>query len=158
MGRENYFEKAAQELFDLTACAHNRPLQKRMAGLSRGEMGMLRFLVERGRDASPGEIARAMDIGSGGVANLLNSLEKKGCLSRSARSGDRRGVAVTISEAGRDLVDRKEREGLELTARLLSALGEEDTGHLLRICRRIADLSGNWLGAHSERKGSETEQ
>ena len=115
-------------------------------------------LINKNGTVSNAELMERFGISIETVRRDLSYLEKKGCLSRSARSGDRRGVAVTISEAGRDLVDRKEREGLELTARLLSALGEEDTRHLLRICRRIADLSGNWLGAHSERKGSETEQ
>ncbi len=61
---------------------------------------------------------------------------------------DRRGIMVSLSEIGRQVVEAKEREALDLTIGLLTRLGKEDTEHLLRIYQKTLKLAEDYLKNH----------
>ncbi len=128
--------------------SQRKPVHRSARHLSMGEMGVMRCLYAAKGPLSAGEVSRIMDIGSGGVANLLNALEKKGYISRVMNPADRRGVMVALTEAGTRLIAEKEREALALTAGLLARLGKEDTGELIRIYRKMMDIAEAYLRDH----------
>ena len=113
-----------------------------------GEFGVMRCLYENRTSMAAGELSRTMDIGSGGVANLLNSLEKKGYISRTMNPADRRGIIVQLSDAGNQLIEEKQREALDMTAGLLTRLGREDTEELIRIYRKMLDIAEDYFKNH----------
>ena len=66
-----------------------------------GEVGMLRCLYLKNDTMSAGELSRIMDIGTGGVANLLNSLEKNlGYAVVDRRQGGHQGGNNCLTERG----------------------------------------------------------
>lgn len=140
---EDYYRQAAGQLLDAVAGIRKTPLNKNARELSFGELGLLNCLSRHADGITAGGLSRTIGIGAGGVTNLLNSLEKKGYVQRTMSPSDRRSVLVSISDTGRALVAAKQEEALSLTGEMLRRLGQEDTDELLRLVRRIAEISWN---------------
>ena len=153
MEDEVYFREAGGRLLALLAKSQKKPVHLNARSLSEGEAGVMFCLFEKRSPMSAGELSRSMHIGSGGVANLLNSLEKKGCVCREMNPEDRRGVMVTLSDAGRQLIEDKQREALDMTAGMLRRLGREDTENLIRIYRKMLDIAEDYLRNHCKETG-----
>ena len=148
MEDEIYYRKSAEKLLSLLMKSQKKPVHQNARHLSTGEVGVLRCLYLKGDTMSAGELSRMMDIGSGGVANLLNSLEKKNYIRRFMNPADRRGIMVSLSEEGYSLARSKEQEALAMTMGLLARLGKEDTEHLIRIYEKMLDLAEDYLKNH----------
>ncbi len=141
MNSEMFYPEAADSLVKLMAWARHNPALKKARELSMGENGVLLYLISRAENVTAGELARVLGIGSGGVANLLSSLEKKGYITRSMNPEDRRGVFVAITDNGRNVI--LTHCGILQTKlkKVLKELGEEDTRELIRICERIKKIT-----------------
>lgn len=148
MDDEIYFRHAAEEMLALLTTSQKKPVHQNARDLSRGEIGLLRCLYTKGEAMTAGELGRVMDIGSGGVANLLNSLEKKGYITREMNPSDRRGIMVSLSDSGHQLADAKEKEALEMTIGLLTRLGKEDTAALIRIYQKMLNIAEDYMKNH----------
>lgn len=106
-----------------------------------GEGAMLHFLCEQG-SATAGEIASFLCVGSGRVANLLKATEKKGFIVRQKDREDARKLCVSLTDEGRKTCDRNTAEIKEKIRRIARGLGEEDFLDLLRLIRKLSDISG----------------
>ncbi len=152
MDDEHYYRQSAEKLLSLLTRCQKKPIHQNARHLSMGEVGMLRCLYLKNDTMSAGELSRIMDIGTGGVANLLNSLEKKGYITRQMNPADRRGIVISLSESGRCIANEKEKEALDKATVLLSQLGKEDTEHLIRIYQRMLDIAEDCLKNHCGEK------
>lgn len=130
------FEKAADRLV-MTFLRIKRQERKRSEPIWQGELGILTYLCGAPDGVRPGQIAKDLHIGSGGVANLLNGLEKKGLIERSMSQTDRRCVTVRLSGEGREQIEQQKRAGRQRIAGRLEKLGKEDAETLLRILDKI---------------------
>ena len=148
MGDELYFRQAAERLLAMMTKSQRKPVHQNARDLSMGEVGVMRCLYLKGDAMSAGELSRMMGIGTGGVANLLNSLEKKGYITREMNPEDRRGIRVSLSESGQQAADAKEQEALEMITGMLTRLGKADTENLIRIYRRMLDLAEDYCKNH----------
>lgn len=130
------------EYLDLMAqVVGNVPFNK-VQEYSRGEMMSLRFLEVkegRGEPVTPGDISQALGLTTARIANVLNSLEKKGLVARVHDVEDRRRVFVTLTEDGRAFVHRKSEEIGSAARGFLESLGEKDARELLRLLRRMVE-------------------
>ncbi len=149
MASEDFYSDAARTFLRLMFDIRRLPVQKDVKELSMGENGLLFYLFNHPEGASPGGISREMKIGTGAVANVMNSLERKGYIARTMDPGDRRRVIASLSEEGHALIRERAAEMMRDTRCLLSALGEEDTGALLRIYQRILEISREELARQS---------
>ena len=148
MQDELFFTQAAEELIALTIHTRRRPIHRDMSSLSAGECGMLLYLSEREEGVTAGQISRDLQIGSGGVANMLNTLEKKGYVTRTMSPSDRRSVVAAISDAGMELINAKKKEVCGMIGGFLMALGREDTLELLRLYKKMLDISDRYMREH----------
>ncbi|MGH2967737.1 MAG: MarR family winged helix-turn-helix transcriptional regulator [Solirubrobacteraceae bacterium] len=81
----------------------------------------------------PTELSNALMLTSSGTTKRLDRLEQAGLISRGPDPEDRRGTLITLTAAGRKVIDTLTDAHLENERRLLSALtGAEQ--------RRLADL------------------
>ncbi len=111
---------------------------------------MLFYLSGKEGGVTAGQISRDLQIGSGGVANVLNILEKKGMISRTMSLTDRRSVIVSISGEGMKETARIKKEVTATIQAFLEDLGEEDTKQLLRIYRRALEIGEGFAARHPE--------
>jgi DNA-binding MarR family transcriptional regulator len=97
-------------------------------GLEAGWFDVLATLRRAGAPhrLSAGTLARGLVMSTGGMTKRLDKLEAAGLVARSADPDDRRGVLVSLTDRGLEVVDRAVEDHLRNEAHLLSALSERE--------------------------------
>lgn len=77
------------------------------SGLNRGEVGVLGALRLAGpkQELSPTRLFKGLMLSSAGMTSRLDRLEKRGYVKRRPDPGDRRGILVQLTDAGRRALD-----------------------------------------------------
>ena len=91
-------------------------------------MAAASVLARIGRDGPQRltELARTEGVSQPGMTQLVTRLERDGLVRRSASRGDRRGVLVAVTDAGRELVDARRAQRAEALQELLTRLDPAD--------------------------------
>ena len=142
---EKILTEQAKRYLELMFRPRRKPVQKKTAGMMRGEKAVLLYLFDHREGVTAGELSKALEIGSGGIANLLNALEKKELIERNMSPDDRRKIIVTLDQKGIDEIAQRRAEVLEHTKEMLSQLGEEDTAQLIRILEKLSGIADRML-------------
>lgn len=108
-------------------------------GLSRGEFDVLATLRRSGEPytLSPRQLSATLMLTTGGMTGRLDKLERAELLRRSPDPHDRRGLQVTLTGKGLELVDRAVGAGLAVQTEALSALNAEQVDHLADLLREL---------------------
>ncbi|MGW3203398.1 MarR family winged helix-turn-helix transcriptional regulator [Streptomyces sp. NPDC001135] len=117
-------------------------------GISRGEFDVLATLRRAGEPytLSPRQLSATLMLTTGGMTGRLDKLEKAGLLRRSPDPHDRRGLKVTLTERGLDVIDRAVGAGLAVQTEALSRLDDEQVGQLADLLRQL--LAGTLQAPH----------
>jgi DNA-binding MarR family transcriptional regulator len=93
-------------------------------GITRADFDVLATLRRAGGPdgLSPGRLTEALMISTGGMTSRLDRLERSGLVVRRADPDDRRALLVTLTPAGRELIDEAVGAGLAVQQRLLGDL------------------------------------
>ncbi|MBQ2886732.1 MAG: MarR family transcriptional regulator [Alphaproteobacteria bacterium] len=113
---------------------------ERLTRVSRGEIFVLKILLYKEGTSTPTEISEAMKSTKGRISAILNSLEKKGFISREIDKDNRRNIIVTLSDSGRDYVVKELRECYRIVAHVFEELGEEDSNKFVELAERVFHL------------------
>ncbi|WP_340384198.1 MarR family transcriptional regulator [Streptomyces sp. SS7] len=108
--------------------AEDAPLRR--AGLSRPEFDLLGALRRTGHELTPGDLARETFSSGAAVTKRLKQLTERGLVERRGDARDRRVVHLSLTDAGRDLVDAVLPEQLAYERAVLSALDGDRQGEL----------------------------
>jgi DNA-binding MarR family transcriptional regulator len=114
-------------------------------GLKLGEFDVLASLRRAGKpyELTPGALVRQLLLSSGAMTNRLDRLEAAGLVARRPDPDDRRGVVVSLTPAGRALVDRAVIDHLATEADILAPLSANERTVLDRLLRKLlAGLEG----------------
>jgi len=108
-------------------------------GLESWEFDVLSALRRSGPpyQLTPGALLRATLVTSGTMTNRIDRLAEAGLVYREPDPRDRRGVLVTLSERGKEVVDAAFTDLLEREQSLLAGLGDGDRGALARLLRTL---------------------
>ncbi|SCL13587.1 MarR family winged helix-turn-helix transcriptional regulator [Micromonospora inyonensis] len=108
-------------------------------GITRGEFDVLASLRRAGAPytLSPKALTAALMLTSGGMTGRLDKLERAGLLRRSPDPADRRALQVTLTDAGRRVVEEAVDAGLEVQRRILDALPADDQARLADLLRDL---------------------
>ncbi|MGW8066694.1 MarR family winged helix-turn-helix transcriptional regulator [Streptomyces ziwulingensis] len=109
-------------------------------GISRGEFDVLATLRRSGEPyaLSPRELSATLMLTTGGMTGRLDKLERAGLLRRSPDPHDRRGLRVTLTGKGLELVDEAVGAGLAVQTEALSAA--LDAGRAGQLAGLLRDL------------------
>jgi DNA-binding MarR family transcriptional regulator len=109
-------------------------------GLNRGEVGVLGSLLLAGSDQqlSPTQLFKGLMLSSAGITSRLDRLERRGYVKRRRHPSDRRGVLVSLTDAGRKVLEQAVAADATGEQELLSALTKEDR-------RALAAQLKKWL-------------
>jgi DNA-binding MarR family transcriptional regulator len=113
-------------------------------GLGEGEFDVLATLRRSGPpfERAPGELAEHTMVTTGAMSKRIDRLEAAGLVRRRAAGpADRRRRVVSLTPAGRELIDAAFTEHMANEARLVAELDPADRADLERILSR-------WLGHH----------
>ncbi|MFC1402413.1 MULTISPECIES: MarR family winged helix-turn-helix transcriptional regulator [Streptacidiphilus] len=100
------------------------------AGLTRPEFDLLGTLRRVDRDLTPSRLARETFSSGAAVTKRVRQLADRGLVERRADARDRRVVHLSLTDAGRDLIDGLLPDQLAYERALLSGLGEQRQGEL----------------------------
>ena len=108
-------------------------------GLETWEFDVLAALRRAGppNQLSPGQLLRETLVTSGTMTNRVDRLAARGLVRRDLRPGDKRGVLVGLTAAGREAVDAALADLLQAERRLLAGLAEDDQHQLAGTLRRL---------------------
>lgn len=115
-------------------------------GITRADFDVLATLRRAGtpEGLSPGRLTSALMLTSGGMTSRLDRLERAGLVARQPDPEDRRALLVTLTAAGRGLIDEAVVAGLDVQQRLLGDLSAEKQ-------RRVSDLLRELLASVENR-------
>lgn len=92
---------------------------------------------------TPAELMESAMVTSGAITQRLDRLEKRGLVVRRPSEVDGRSVRVTLTEAGRQLVDETLPDHLATEDRLLAALSPAERTALAETLRKMLESLGD---------------
>ena len=105
-------------------------------GLTPAQFGVLTVL-----QAHPGlgqsSLARALGFDKVTVLRVLRGLEGRGLVARRAMPGNRRTIAVCLTPAGTDILQRAQKPAENADRRLMAPLSREQQGQLLHLLQLL---------------------
>lgn len=109
-------------------------------GLTGTQYGVLSALRRAGPPftLTPTEVTRTQMLTSGGMTPVIDSLERRGLVSRPANPDDRRGRLVALTDEGRAVIDRAMEVHADTEAELIDALSDSDRRRLTNLLRRLS--------------------
>ncbi len=123
---------------------------RQMSQSMHGECFVLQYIADQHGSVVPGEIREIMGISSARIAATLNSLERKGLITRDIDPIDRRRVLVNLTSKGEETAKIHHRKLYEKTVEMLRLLGEEDAGAYVRITGRLVELTAQMTEEETE--------
>ena len=103
-------------------------------GISRTEFDVLATLRRSGQPhLTPSSLAASMMMTTGGMTGRLDRLEGAGLLTRAQDPHDRRGLRVSLTPAGRKLIDEAVVAGVSTQERLLAPLSARQRADLKQL-------------------------
>lgn len=108
-------------------------------GLNGGEFDVLATLRRSGSPylLTPKKLSEAAMISSGAMTNRLDRLERAGLIARRPEPSDRRGILVSLTAEGKDLVDRVVAEHVEKERQLIDSLDADELSALGALLRKL---------------------
>lgn len=121
-------------------------------GLTLGQFGALEALLHRG-PLSQTELCRKLLRSGGNVTMVLDHLERDGWIRRERQKKDRRTVQVSLTAAGRKLIEEIFPEHAAMIAELFDALTAAEQEQLRRLCRKLGlSVQGGLEGIKKEKR------
>jgi len=134
------YEELAKTLLSRMYTLNKTRSQRNINEGMRGEGFVLQYIIRRGGNVLPSEISGFMDISTARMAAALNSLERKGLITRRIDPSDRRQILVDLTDKGKEFAGEKQQHMLQHTTQMLMRLGEHDAAELVRIMERVTDI------------------
>ena len=107
-------------------------------GLTHAEWEVLgKLRLSDNHTSSPGELAEEVEVSSGTMTSRLDRLEGAGLVVRKPDPGDRRGVFVELTPAGKDAYDAAVNVQARKEAFFASALTKNEQQELNRLLRKL---------------------
>jgi DNA-binding MarR family transcriptional regulator len=85
----------------------------------------------------PSDFTGSLMLTSSGATKRLDRLERAGLVERTPDPDDRRGVIITLTEAGHELIDRVTEAHMANEARLLAGLTRAERDRLAALLRKL---------------------
>lgn len=108
-------------------------------GLSDSAFKLLLRLLRAGPpySASPSDMARETLYSSGAMTNLIARVESQGLVTRTPAPDDRRGVRVSLTPEGLDVITRAHAAYMEQERSYLESLSPEERNQLIVLLRKM---------------------
>lgn len=116
---------------------HDDGLARR--GLTRGELELLAVLRRADRPLRAREVGTVTESPGATLTKRLDHLHDAGLVARTVPERDRRGVLVSLTEAGRDLVDEVFPEQMAREQAVVDALSADEQAALAALLARVLD-------------------
>jgi DNA-binding MarR family transcriptional regulator len=141
------YSALAAELLDNMHLMRMKQTQRHIDESLHGEAFVLKCIARHAEDVLPSVISAEINVSSARVAQTLNSIEKKGLITRRIDADDRRRILVSLTPKGKQTAEAYLRFVIEDMAKMLASLGEKDAKEYVRLtgklAKAISDNGGN---------------
>lgn len=103
----------------------------------KGVFVILRILDESDGEVLAGDVAREMNVSTARVARALNYLEEKSYVARGGSASDARKVVISLTDEGKDALEKRKRSISEIVSPLFANLTDEETAELFRLLNKV---------------------
>lgn len=110
----------------------------------------LLLAVEEVGEASPGDLARELELDASTLSRTVDGLAKAGLLSRREDPGNRRRQLIALTEAGMRKADEINGRCDEYYAGVLTSLGERDAAAVERAVPILVEALRSWRAEKEE--------
>ncbi len=115
-------------------------------GVTTGQLGVMEALMHLG-PLTQGKLGRKLLRSGGNVTTVIDNLERRGLVGRQRNQDDRRVVTVTLTRAGRQLIEEIFPHHARAVAQAMATLTIAEQQEFGRLCRKLGlgvarDLSG----------------
>ena len=100
---------------------------------------------------SPTELSERISRTRHSITSMVDTLERRGLVRREPNSKDRRSINITLTPEGRQLFERMEPVGDEISHRALTCLNDDEIVILMTFLGRISEHLKDQI-AHSGTK------
>lgn len=107
-------------------------------GLSGSGFSVLVVLATAGGELELRTLRHRLRTSKANATEIVGTLVARGLVVRSRLPHDRRAASVTLTERGREIVDRLFPEHTERVSATFAVLDEEEKRSLAQICRKLA--------------------
>lgn len=101
------------------------------------------FVLQRAEEVTAGELAKSADLNPASVTAMLDHLASKGIIERRRSESDRRVCMVSLSPAGRALVEEKRAGWQVLWEEKFGSFSDEELGGALQVLRTMIEVLDN---------------
>ncbi|MFD4872889.1 MarR family winged helix-turn-helix transcriptional regulator [Streptomyces sp. NPDC058420] len=102
--------------------------------------------ILRDREPTMNQLGRHLGLDKSSITGLVDRAQRRGLVTRTASSVDRRSFQVSITDAGRRLVEQVAAEFAERIERCVEPLTEADRKRLSRMATRIVTADAHVRG------------
>ncbi len=106
------------------------------AGLTWSQFGVLEALLHLGPLCQK-DLGEKLLKSTGNITMVVDNLEREGLVRRERRQEDRRYITVSLTDAGRALIEELFPKHARRVAELFSILSKEEQSELASLCRAI---------------------
>jgi len=108
-------------------------------GLHSGEFDVLATLLRSGKPyaLTPNRLFRALMLSSGAMTNRIDKLEAQKLVSRAPDANDRRGVIVSLTPKGLDLINKAITDHVNKGRELLSCLSPTEQETMAKLFKKL---------------------
>ena len=85
------------------------------------------------------EVREYLSVSKAAVSQMINSLEKKGYLTREVDVNNRRNIIVVLTEVGQEVYQKKNQEFFDRFEKVIQGIGETDISHFIAMINKMAD-------------------
>ena len=107
---------------------------------SMGISNVLCFLMCADHEVTAGEISDYMNVSTARVAVLLKKMSDKGLIEKHADPSDARRVMVAITDSGKELFEKQQREILLYSGAVVDHFGVVKIKEFIESCRQIRQI------------------
>jgi MarR family transcriptional regulator for hemolysin len=145
------------EIQDIWAHAHHMIRSARQLineslrplNLSSAEGNILLHLLMQGQEMGQDQLVEQLDISKPAVSRALDSLEKKGYISREQNPNDRRAYRVLLSSQAREIAPTVEQAYNQLYAVALQGISPEELNTFIKLFQRMSENFHNKMETKS---------
>lgn len=132
--------KMAERLFDELRPNASYSLSKLLNESSQGELGVLGYLFFEKNNVLAGQLSDALNVSTARIANILNSLERKGFIKREEDALDKRKTIVVLTDNGKDFACNMRKKIINDISNIISEVGQEDIKEYIRISGKMKEV------------------
>lgn len=147
------YQALAEEMLRTLYVLNKARPQRKMHDCLRGEGFVLQYIIFQEGPVQPNEISSFMNISTARIAAALNSLERKGLVTRRIDPDDRRRILVELTEEGKTFADEQRKGMLNHITEMMERLGEEDAVEFTRLMKKVSTIYTETHPEHSAFEG-----